>query len=406
MGIEQVVNEFIKREIGGIIVTGESGNILYSDSNMKLSPHTLKRFLNRLPRLDKDGDRKKWELTESDGGKYYSITSAAKLYDGGLCRVHCISDVSELADLSKGISEYSRGLSDLSDFQTKIMGMISMSYDSFLPALAELCGTEEAVIRTEFLWSRRIAVTLYSNGKVTKTSYPLNGNTDFDELFALERFETFGGYRCLMCEPVAERRCAVLLRDSDRFSEQYFRDISVYNTIRLFVENGILREKIIFEGEHDQLTGFFNSSKFAKNAADSFGDPDSLAVYIVSVGDLEYMNDHYGNAAGDMMIKRAADSIRPFLTDNIQGYRTGGDKFAVIACGLDQDSAAELILKWKEQLEALNTEDDRYICNISCGMAFGSGEYDTDKLLEQADVSMYREKRRLKEELIKRASAI
>ncbi len=404
MSLKELVDEFVKTEIGGVMVTDDAGSILYSDNKAKLSDHTLKRFLARLPQLNCEGERRTWELTESDGGKYYRILSVAKVYDGKLCRFHCLSDVSDLADLSKDISEYSRRISDYSDFQTKIMNLISKSYDTFLPALAELCCSDEAVIRLERLWSGKIAVTSY-NGTVTHKTYKLDGSKNYDEMFDVKRFETFGGYRCLMSESVADRRCVVLLKDSDRFSNTYFKDISVYNTIRLFVENGILRDKIIFESEHDHLTGLYNAAKFARSVSESFGKPDTIAVYIASVGDLEYMNDHYGNDAGDTLIKRAADSIKPDLSDSVFGYRIGGDKFAVAALNITKEAADKLIGTWKERLAEFNSSGGPLKCTLSCGMAFGEKDYDTDKLLEQADVGMYREKRRLKEELIRRASA-
>ena len=64
----------------------------------------------------------------------------------------------------------------------------------------------------------------------------------------IDRIRQIGGY---------------ILTLNDPEYPDYLRDIAVYNTIRLYVENGVLREKIIYESEHDPLTGMYNSAKFA-----------------------------------------------------------------------------------------------------------------------------------------------
>lgn len=401
MDIKRLVDDFVSTDIGGMIVTDENDDIVFSEED--LTDHLKNRFLARLPHLTRPGDKKLWELTDANAERYYRILTAVKEQDGALYRCHCLTDVSELADLSKNISEYSRRISDFSDFQGKILKVISRSYDSFLPALAELCGTEEAVIRVERTWSRKYAITTF-DGEMKRSVHPLEDMpADF---FDMKRFESGNGYVCFICEPIAERRCSILLKESSAPGNDYLRDIAVYNTIRLYVENGILREKIIYESEHDPLTGMYNGAKFSKERAADFGRPGTLAIYITGVGDLEYMNDHYGNEAGDMLIKRAADSIRPELSENIMGFRIGGDKFAVAAKNISREESDKLITVWKERLAALNEKDKRLSCVISCGKAFGEGDYETERLLEQADVGMYREKRRLKEELIKKASVM
>ena len=402
MSIEHIVDELLRTEIGGVVVTDRDGNVAYSDEKLRFSEHVTRRFMSRAPVLQKTGERKHWEFTDSELDKYYRVLSVLKEDEGKEYICHCVTDVSELAHLSKNISEYSRKIQDFSDFQTKILKVISKPYDSFLPALAELCGSEEIIIRIERLWSRLIAVTTYSGGEVKRISYPISEAKD--DLFSAKRFDRIDGYRCLLGEEVAERRCVILVKESSALSEEYIKDIAVYSVIRLFVENGVLREKIIYEGEHDQLTGLYNHSKFTRMAAEDFGKPETIAVYMACVSDLEYMNDHYGNQAGDALIKRAVDSIFPQLTSDILGFRIGGDKFAVVARNISEDYAHELLDTWRKKLGELNETDGLLKCTISCGLAYASGDYDTDKLLEQADVGMYREKRRLKEELIKRAA--
>ena len=152
-----------------------------------------------------------------------------------------------------------------------------------------------------------------------------------------------------------EYRYAVFVKESSSFNEEYFQDISIYNVIRLYIENSILREKIVFESEHDSL------------------------------------------------IIKAAESIRSIVSENVIGFRLGGDEFAVAAINDSKEEADDIYKRWKNSIIELNKKNDGIKCVVSCGMAYGEGDYDLGMVIEQADVRMYREKRRLKEKMIKQS---
>ncbi len=127
-----------------------------------------------------------------------------------------------------------------------------------------------------------------------------------------------------------------------------------------------------------------------------FGRPDSIAVYNFDVNNLKHINDNYGHEYGDALIIKAAKSIAAVVSDNVLGFRMGGDEYVMVAVNVTIDEANEIHRKWKLALDRLNEEDTKLFCSMACGLGYGSGSYDYDELYAQADNLMYENKRELK----------
>ena len=127
-----------------------------------------------------------------------------------------------------------------------------------------------------------------------------------------------------------------------------------------------------------------------------FGKPYSIAIYNFDVNDLKYINDHYGHEYGDKLIINAAKSVSAICGDNIYGYRMGGDEFLATAFNISHEEAEIILIKWQSALAEINAASKDVFVSISCGMVYGSGNYDYDKLYEEADKLMYTEKQMLK----------
>lgn len=401
MEIEKLISKFLSEDIGKVIVTDEAKKVVYMQDGLAPSEKLLSRFFTRVPAIKEGQRRVKWELSDAETEHYYRITTSTMKDEGKLLQLHRINDVTDYIDMSKDLSDYSRKISDLSDFQSEIMTVISKDYDMFLPATASYCKSGESVILMECKEDNKLVYSSFVDEITRKKILP---SEDTEALLNLKRFDKKDGFRCLMSESADDRRYTILIKETAGFDKECFKDISVYNVIRLFVENGILREKIIYEREHDGLTGLYNLDMYTEKKNNCFGRPVSLSVNIIGVSDLEYMNDHYGHEIGDRIVKRAAECIRPTLGEKIMGFRLGGDRFAVICTDITEEKSKELYEIWKKKLGELNDADKTAKCMICCGSAYGKGDYDPDKLIEQADVGLYREKRRLKEELIRRAA--
>ena len=127
-----------------------------------------------------------------------------------------------------------------------------------------------------------------------------------------------------------------------------------------------------------------------------FGDPDSIAVFNFDVNNLKYINDSFGHERGDELIIKAAKSIHAVVSDNVFGFRMGGDEYLIVAANVSEKEALDIRRRWELALEEENNSG--YIhCVMACGMQYGEGDYDYDELYHKADALMYLDKKARKE---------
>jgi len=145
---------------------------------------------------------------------------------------------------------------------------------------------------------------------------------------------------------------------------------------------GILREA----AETDTLTGLPNRYSLEQHILDSEGKSHSLAVFEFDVDYLKRTNDTLGHAAGDDLIRRAAECISTCFatTENGRCYRLGGDEFAATVKNVREDELAEMIQEFEQSQK-------RYDVSISWGYAYTEdiGSTSFKALMDEADSRMY-----------------
>jgi diguanylate cyclase (GGDEF)-like protein len=151
-----------------------------------------------------------------------------------------------------------------------------------------------------------------------------------------------------------------------------------------------------YEAEHDKLTGLYNKGKYIMLKEDHFGNPGSIALFNFDVNNLKYINDNYGHEYGDELIIKAAQSIHAVTSDNVLGFRMGGDEYAMVAMNVTEKEAEEIHSRWEKTLAELNTQGDVF-CVMACGIKYCEGEFDADELFHQADDQMYLDKKNRKD---------
>jgi diguanylate cyclase (GGDEF)-like protein len=114
--------------------------------------------------------------------------------------------------------------------------------------------------------------------------------------------------------------------------------------------------------------------------------------------DLDYfkkVNDQYGHAAGDRLLRFVGDTLKSIVKDGCCA-RLGGDEFAVLLPGARQANEVDQIAR--DILLALNRPVilDQTTANISASIGISSSESgpaDPDVLLGHSDIAMYEAKR-------------
>lgn len=165
------------------------------------------------------------------------------------------------------------------------------------------------------------------------------------------------------------------------------------------------RRKIEVERDIDPLTGLYNRRGLDTQLEELFAEPEKLGHYamiMIDADGLKGINDTYGHEMGDVYLRKIADTINTFDSQNSVVARQGGDEFVIFLYGYEQEEELGEAVKVLEFIQRhclvyLN-ENLRVKLEFSFGCAMAQGEADHRKLLKQADERMYENKRMRKKQ--------
>lgn len=122
-------------------------------------------------------------------------------------------------------------------------------------------------------------------------------------------------------------------------------------------------------------------------------------LFYMDLNKFKNVNDKYGHAAGDLVIKNVGQRLKDVLRCSDSVYRLGGDEFAVVVKGLKSRSDASVVAKkFVDVLSEPHILEGERNANVivppSIGVAFyKADELDTESLIQRADQMMYIAKR-------------
>lgn len=166
---------------------------------------------------------------------------------------------------------------------------------------------------------------------------------------------------------------------------------------------GMLRrviDRAAFLASHDALTELPNRALFNDWLTHAIGDSEredtTLAVLCLDLDHFKEVNDILGHAAGDILLRQAAARMKQVLRKNDILARLGGDEFAVIQTHVTGPTAvAELAERLIRAIaQPFDLDGQEVIIGASIGITILSSDSAADgsKLLQQADLSLYRAK--------------
>lgn len=152
------------------------------------------------------------------------------------------------------------------------------------------------------------------------------------------------------------------------------------------------KEKFRYTSNTDELTRCYNRHAYEEDINSL--DLDKEWVYVsMDLNGLKRANDSFGHAAGDELIRAAADCMKNSFSEHGKVYRVGGDEFVVIVT--KDVSQFENILRAFEQRVAGWHGAFVESMTVSCGYVFSS-ERKWDSIFEISRVSderMYESKK-------------
>jgi diguanylate cyclase (GGDEF)-like protein/PAS domain S-box-containing protein len=162
----------------------------------------------------------------------------------------------------------------------------------------------------------------------------------------------------------------------------------------------MMRQRMEVQANYDALTECHNRSSTLEAIASRVEDLDpdrsrGLALLYVDLDRFKPVNDEYGHAVGDQILKVMARRLRRFTrSEDIVG-RIGGDEFVVCSRVDSEASAIELAESLRKRLCTPTDIDGRRIdLSASIGVAWiNDPTREVDALVDAADSAMYASKR-------------
>ena len=117
-----------------------------------------------------------------------------------------------------------------------------------------------------------------------------------------------------------------------------------------------------------------------------------LCLVFADVDNLKYINDHFGHAAGDVVLKELAKTMRNQLRSSDTIARWGGDEFVVLLPNVSKETALMLLERVKQAVSRIDFQGGTVI-SCSYGVVEMGPESTYQQMLAEADAQMYQNKR-------------
>ncbi|RZS58281.1 GGDEF domain-containing protein [Sphaerotilus mobilis] len=168
---------------------------------------------------------------------------------------------------------------------------------------------------------------------------------------------------------------------------------------RIIEEVEQLQAKLRDASVRDPLTGLFNrrylDATLRRELHRAHREGRPLSLMVVDADHFKRVNDHYGHAGGDEVLRQIARVLQDSHRSEDVVCRFGGEEFVVVLPGSDLTFAAERAESLRRMVESLAIPTDGGFAHItiSIGVTATWPGDDADKLFKRADAAVYEAKR-------------
>lgn len=143
----------------------------------------------------------------------------------------------------------------------------------------------------------------------------------------------------------------------------------------------------------DPLTGLLNRRALFDDRTHEV--PPNTAILLMDLDHFKAINDKFGHAAGDRVLRVFAEVIFSNIRAHDVAARLGGEEFCILLQSSSPKSASSVAERIRATFEGLafQTPDGTINATVSVGVAILSSEPETlQSLLDRADAALYRAK--------------
>lgn len=208
------------------------------------------------------------------------------------------------------------------------------------------------------------------------------GELGISLLDSMVRFNTFIDVLLLMVLGCA--MIVILMEDAKRDVDDAHAELAV-------AHNELRRAAL-----HDPVTGTLNRRAFTEGVGLEMAKAKFGAVMMIDLDDLKSVNDMYGHAAGDALLRHLAEAVRLELRPSDKLYRWGGDEFLLVLPAADAVRADARLRGVVARAASLNLGADELRLSVSIGSTSYRSAEELVSAIDRADELMYDEKNRKK----------
>ncbi len=167
------------------------------------------------------------------------------------------------------------------------------------------------------------------------------------------------------------------------------------------LQEGLMEAQAALErlAAHDDLTGLWNRrmilDRLEKEVHRASRTSTHVGVAMIDLDHFKEINDTHGHAAGDVVLRQAADRMRTMLRDYDYLGRYGGEEFLMVVSNSEAAALAGVIERCRRAIaeQPVTIGDRRIAMTISVGLASTTTTgYDEVALLHAADAALYEAK--------------
>jgi diguanylate cyclase (GGDEF)-like protein/excisionase family DNA binding protein len=164
----------------------------------------------------------------------------------------------------------------------------------------------------------------------------------------------------LICVPLRGRDRAIGVLTLERIGEGRTFTDEEFELVKLFaaqvsiaIQNAHAHGALARRAQTDDLTGLGNHGSFREHLATSVEGGTPFSVLMIDLDGFKLVNDTFGHAAGNDLLRRTAGAIVSASRDADAAFRYGGDEFTVILAGTDASRARHVAERIRRSISRL-----------------------------------------------------